>query len=324
MVIITGHKKHFLPKYWNRPSPHGTCGGRAPTARFSLQKKMSTYFIFPLDRRPAVHGWRNSLRLRVSRTERDTDKLLAHLNDGADPAQQNPPPLQHFSSELSQYRARGCCGTVDGHHWETRVSGAALREQQRPQYGHRTGKLRSSFVWDHCGTRPAQYRTKCWDLTTTAVKSSPRKTHPGLPQAAGNHVAMPSPCWGCRDIQDAPDVKKNIQRCEWQWGKINAESNSKDLINWMAIKPERFSLGKHQLSVISLGTNCPPVTLPRARRVCWGAHCCQKNSSLFPSFSSSLSSWDIFCYKGSYSKRKYLMWKSYIKREGEMTILLPN
>lgn len=31
MVIISGHKKHFLPKYWNRPSPHDNCGGRAPT-----------------------------------------------------------------------------------------------------------------------------------------------------------------------------------------------------------------------------------------------------------------------------------------------------
>lgn len=40
-----------------------------------------------------------------------------------------------LNSELSQYRGRGCCGTVDGHHRQTRVSGAALREQQRPQYG---------------------------------------------------------------------------------------------------------------------------------------------------------------------------------------------
>lgn len=50
-----------------------------PTARFSLQKKMSTYFIFCLDQCPAVHGWRNSLRLKLNRTEHYTDKILAHL-----------------------------------------------------------------------------------------------------------------------------------------------------------------------------------------------------------------------------------------------------
>lgn len=39
--------------------------------------------------------------------------------------------------------------------------------------------------------------------------------------------------------------------------KINAESNSKDLINLMAIKPERFSLGKHQPSVIGTQNKLP-------------------------------------------------------------------
>lgn len=115
-----------------------------------------------------------------------------------------------------------------------------------PPYREAEEQLCLRPQWD----KTSQHRTKHRDLTTTVVKGIPRKTHPGLTQAAGNHVAMPSPCWGCRDIQDAPDVK-NIQRCEWQWGKINAESNSKDLINWVAIKPERFSLGKHQLPVIS-------------------------------------------------------------------------
>lgn len=118
-------------------------------------------------------------------------------------------------------------GITDKPEWLGLLLGNSRGLNMAPQNREAEEQLCLRPLW----TRPARYRTKCWDLTTTAVKGSPRKTHPGLPQAAGNHVAMPSPCWGCRDIQDAPDVKKNIQRCEWQWGKINAESNSKDLIN---------------------------------------------------------------------------------------------
>lgn len=128
-----------------------------------------------------------------------------------------------------------------------------------------SGMLRSSFVRGHRGTRAALHGTKHGDSTVTVLMDIPRKTHPGLTQAAAHPVAMPSPCWGCRDIQDASVVKKNIQRCEWQWGKINAESNSKDLIHLMAIKPERFSLGKHQPSVISTRDKLPTSHLAKGK-----------------------------------------------------------
>lgn len=47
--------------------------------------------------------------------------------------------------------------------------------------------------------------------------------------------------------------------------KINAESNSKDLIHLMAIKPERFSLGKHQPSVISTRDKLPTSHLAKGK-----------------------------------------------------------
>lgn len=37
-------------------------------------------------------------------------------------------------------------------------------------------------------------------LDNNCREEHPEKNHPGLTQAAGSHVAMPSPCWGCRDI----------------------------------------------------------------------------------------------------------------------------
>lgn len=75
------------------------------TVRFSLQKNTSTYLIFHLDQCPAVHGWRNSLRLKLNRTKQDTDKLLAHPNDGADPAQQNPCNILTLNSPSTEPEA---------------------------------------------------------------------------------------------------------------------------------------------------------------------------------------------------------------------------
>lgn len=46
-------------------------------------------------------------------------------------------------------------------------------------------------------------------------------------------------------------------------GKINAQNNSKDLINLMAIKPERPSSGKHRPSVI--GAQDKPLTSQLAK-----------------------------------------------------------
>lgn len=60
--------------------------------------------------------------------------------------------------------------------------------------------------------------------------------------------------------------------------KINAERNSKDLVNLMAIKPQRFSLGKHQLSVIGTRDKLPTSHLAKGK--CWGVHCCQENLTL--------------------------------------------
>lgn len=320
MVIITGHKKHFLPPS-TETGHHPMAPVEAehpPTARFSLQKKMSTYFIFHLDQCPAVHGWRNSLRLKANRTEPYTDKLLAHLNHGADPAQQNhhPATFQLWTlpvqsqrllwdcgwASLTNQSVWGCSGTAEASIWH-----------------HRTGKLRSSFVWGHSGTRPARHRTKCWDLTTTAVKGSTRKTHPGLPQAAGNHVAMLSPCWGCRDIQDAPDVN-NIQRWEWQWGKINAESNSKDLIMEWQSNQRGFPWASTNSLSSALGTNCPPVTLPRFAEESTAVKKTRNSSPVGPAV------WvvETFSATKALTPRESTQCEKVTLKEGEMTILLPN
>lgn len=160
MVIITGHKKHFLPKYWNRPSPHDTCGGRAPpTLRFSLQKK--NVHLCQSSRSVSCCAWPRE------QPEHDTEKLLVHLTDSAGPAQQNPAPLELL--HLTCCRARGCCetgwasltnqglgppwGTAESSIWHHSQGcwGAALSEvtvgQEQPCTEPSTGTLQWLCSW---------------------------------------------------------------------------------------------------------------------------------------------------------------------------------
>lgn len=141
------------------------------------------------------------------------------------------------------------------------------------------GKLRSSSVQGHSRTRPAWHRTKSWDLTTTAVKGSLRKTH------LGSHKLLET-MWQCHLSAGAAGtfrmrqlLQKNHPEMWMEVGKkINAERNSKDLINLMAIKPQRFSLGKHQLSVTGTRDKLPTSHLAKGKR--WGVHCWQENLTL--------------------------------------------
>lgn len=81
------------------------------------------------------------------------------------------------------------------------------------------GKLRNSSVQGHSRTRPARHRTERWDLATTAVKGSLRKTH------LGSHKLLET-MWQCHLPAGAAGtsrmcqlLQKTIQRCEWKWGK---------------------------------------------------------------------------------------------------------
>lgn len=176
------------------------------------------------------------------------------------------------------------------------------------------GKLRSSSVQGHSRTRPAWHRTKSWDLTTTAVKGSLRKTHLGSHKLLEIMWQCHLPAGAAGTFRMRQLLQKTIQRCEWKWGKkINAERNSKDLINLMAIKPQRFSLGKHQLCHWHSGQTAHQSP-------------CQGQVLRSPLLARKLNSsplgpavWVVgtfFATKAlTPTKRKYSMWKSYIKRE---------
>lgn len=127
---------------------------------------------------------------------------------------------------------------------------------------------------------------------------------------------MPSPCWGCRDIKDAPVVKKNIQRCEQQWGKkkINEESNFKHLINLMAIKLERFSLGKHQPSVIGTQDKMPTSHLAKGKEGLLRSPLLSRKLNSSPVGPEVWVVGTFSATKALNSRRKYSMWKSYTEK----------
>lgn len=247
-----------------------------PTARFSLQKKMSTYFIFHLDQCPAAHGWRNSLRLKLNRTEHYTDKLLEHLMMVLILHNRTHHPcniLTLNSPSREPEAAVGLCmGISDKPECQRLLLGNSRGLNMAPQNGEAEEQLCLRPVGqDQPGTEPSagtwqQLQSRASQEKHTLGSHRLLETMWQCHVPAGDagtfrmHQMLRTP----RDVNDSGE-------------KINAESNSKDLIKWMAIKPESFSLGKHQLCP-ALRTKCPLVTLPRARKVCWGVHCCQENS----------------------------------------------
>lgn len=314
MVIITGHKKHFLPKYRNRPSPHDTCGGRAPpTLRFSLQKKN-------------VHLFQSSISVSCcawprEQPEHDTEKLLVHLTDSAGPAQQNPAPLELL--HLTCCRARGCCETG----W------ASLTNQSLgPPWG-----TAESSIWHHS--------QGCWGaaLSEVTVGQEQPCTEPstGTLQwlcswtsreklTLGSHWLLHT-LWQCHLPAGAAGtfrmhqlLRKTSRDVNGSGEKINAESNSKDLIHLMAIKPERFSLGKHQPSVISTRDKLPSSHLAK------GKEGLLRSPLLWRKLNSSPVGPEVWV-AGTFSATKALTprettkcEKATLKRKKKKTILLPN
>lgn len=164
-----------------------------PTARFSLQKKMSTYFIFHLDQCPAAHGWRNSLRLKLNRTEHYTDKLLAHLMMVLILHNRTHHPCNILTLNSPSTEPEAAVGLWMGISDKPECRRLLLGNSRGLNMAPQEGKLRSSFVWGQWDkTSPAQ--NQVLGLDNNCSQGHPKKNTPWAPtgcwKPCGNAVSL--------------------------------------------------------------------------------------------------------------------------------------
>lgn len=243
--------------YWSQKNIFfaSTATGHHPmapveTVRFSLQKK-NVHLLHFTSRSVSCWAWLKEQSEAQTKQDWTLHRQAPHTPEWwCWSCTTEPTAPVTFNSELSQYRARAAVGLwkgiTDKPECLELLLGNSRGLKMAPPYREAEEQLCLRPQWDK--TSPAQNQAR--GLDNNCSQGHPEKNtpwaHTGCWKPCGNAISL----LGLQGHQGAPDVK-NIQRCEWQWGKINAESNSKDLINWVAIKPERFSLGKHQLPVIS-------------------------------------------------------------------------